>query len=228
MITRWKELISCPISTQSQKRHLGHSEMCFSFSLFSFCPIFWAPWVGHWWHMSCNPVLEDWDMRTDPDSQIHIQFFFNIFPLPKVFQWPITPVPSLAPRKTIASLRTFKKSKHWMLSGGKCWVVLTVQRGCRWFILGPHYALWALSRDEDKHNPLLHMHFPNKALHRDRAITEYLSFFFFPPLWGCGLNSSFALAKQALYHLSDTSVYFALVILEMGSLGVFAWASLKP
>jgi hypothetical protein len=34
--------------------------------------------------------------------------------------------------------------------------------------------------------------------------------------------------KQVLYHLSHTSSSFALVILEMGSWELFAWAGLEP
>jgi hypothetical protein len=37
-----------------------------------------------------------------------------------------------------------------------------------------------------------------------------------------------ALAKQALYCLSHAQVRFALVIFEMGSCKLFAWAGLKP
>jgi hypothetical protein len=37
------------------------------------------------------------------------------------------------------------------------------------------------------------------------------------------------MAKQVLYHLSHTySPFFALVILEMESYELFAWAGLKP
>jgi hypothetical protein len=36
------------------------------------------------------------------------------------------------------------------------------------------------------------------------------------------------LAKQVLYYLSQPPVHFALVILEMESYELFAWAGLKP
>jgi hypothetical protein len=43
---------------------------------------------------------------------------------------------------------------------------------------------------------------------------------------GLGFELSFVLAKQVLYAQVTPPVYFALVILEMGSLKLFAWAGL--
>jgi hypothetical protein len=56
---------------------------------------------------------------------------------------------------------------------------------------------------------------------------------FFPPFfclfwWDWGLTQGFVLTKQILYAWATTPpVYFALVVLKMGSHELFAWADLK-
>jgi hypothetical protein len=56
----------------------------------------------------------------------------------------------------------------------------------------------------------------------------FVCVFTFFLLWDWGLIQCLMLEKQVLYHLRDTPVHFALLILEMGSHELFVLAGLEP
>jgi hypothetical protein len=67
----------------------------------------------------------------------------------------------------------------------------------------------------------------SKTVSKTKKSTNLSSFYFFMFWWEWVWTQGFAVAKQAVYSLTTTPVHFALVILEMGSRELFAWASLK-